>query len=57
MVSRRAFGAAAATPNVGFIGLGCMGKFMSKNLHKAGYHVKGFDICADTEKFCREAGL
>ena len=30
---------------------------MTKNLHKNGYHVKGFDISKETEKFCNEAGI
>lgn len=35
---------------VGFIGLGIMGKPMSKNLIKAGYHLVAFDINPDATK-------
>ena len=32
---------------VGFIGLGAMGQFMARNLIRAGYPVRGFDVRAD----------
>lgn len=57
LVAQRSFSAAAAKGNVAFIGLGCMGRFMSKNLHKNGYAVRGFDINPESEKFCSEAGI
>ena len=57
LVAQRCFHAAAGKPSVGFVGLGCMGKHMSKNLLKNGYAVKGYDISPDTEKFCSEAGI
>ena len=45
LVAARAFSTAATKQtNVAFIGLGCMGRFMSKNLLKAGFAVKGHDI-------------
>ena len=51
------FSAAASNSKVAFIGLGCMGKFMSKNLKSAGFAVKGFDINPDIKKFCSESGI
>ena len=35
---------------VGFIGLGNMGLPMASNLVKAGFTVKGFDLCDKTLK-------
>lgn len=57
VVTQRAYSAAATKINVGFIGLGCMGRHMTKNLKKNGFHVKGYDINPESEKFCNEAGL
>ena len=55
--AHRSFSAAATGPSVAFIGLGCMGRHMSKNLHKAGYVVNGYDLNPETSKFCSEAGI
>ena len=59
LVANRSFSAAAAggQKNVAFIGLGCMGRFMSKNLHKYGFAVRGFDINPESEKYCNEVGI
>ena len=42
---------------VGFIGLGIMGTPMSQNLHKAGYHVLGYNRSEGRMQQAREAGL
>jgi len=42
----------AAGKRVAFLGLGNMGLFMSKNLMKSGFAVKGYDI---SEKACINA--
>lgn len=41
---------------VGFIGLGNMGGPMARNLVKAGYEVKGFDLSADAMAALVEVG-
>lgn len=41
---------------VGFIGLGAMGQFMARNLVRAGYPVRGFDVRADAITQLREDG-
>ena len=42
---------------IGFIGLGNMGYFMSKNLSKAGYVVNGYDINQDVFNKLQEFGI
>jgi len=41
---------------IGFIGLGAMGNGMTKNLLKAGYSVRGYDINADATARLADAG-
>ena len=36
-----------ASENIGFVGLGIMGKPMVRNLMKEGYHVTIFDIVGE----------
>lgn len=43
---------------IGFVGLGDMGIYMSKNLLKAGYSVKGFDVSeARMKQFVENGGI
>ena len=42
--------------NIGFIGLGVMGKPMAKNLLKAGYSVYAYDVVEANVKNVAEAG-
>ena len=42
--------------NIGFIGLGEMGKWMALNIMKAGYPVTVYDIDPDAVKFLTEQG-
>ena len=43
---------------IGFIGLGDMGIYMSKNLLKAGHMVKGFDVSqARLQQFAENGGV
>lgn len=42
--------------NVGFIGLGAMGKPMALNLLKAGFHVNGYDLFPEKAQEIVEAG-
>ena len=42
---------------IGFVGLGNMGYFMSKNLAKAGYEVNGYDINHDVFNKLQEFGI
>ena len=42
--------------NVGFIGLGIMGKPMAKNLMKAGYKVYAYDVVEANVQNVAEAG-
>ena len=57
MMARRGFSSAAGGKNVGFVGLGCMGQFMSRNLVNAGHHVKGFDLSADARAAAAANGV
>lgn len=41
---------------IGFVGLGNMGGPMARNLLKAGYHVRGFDLAPSARKAAEEAG-
>ena len=43
--------------NIGFIGLGIMGKPMAKNLTKKGYHLTIYDIVEDDSELELVAGI
>ena len=43
--------------NIGFIGLGNMGKGMSINLSKNNYHVIGYDIDSDRYDYSKNENI
>lgn len=43
--------------NVGFIGLGVMGKRMAKRIHDAGYNLKVFDVLEEPVKEFKKLGV
>ena len=56
MAAQRAFSVGAGK-NVGFVGLGCMGNPMSRNLVENGYNVKGFDLSPEAREAAAAIGV
>ena len=57
MLAQRAFSSANSGTRVGFIGLGCMGNHMSRNLVANGYNVKGYDLSAEARAAAAKNGV
>jgi len=58
LMAQRAFSTSVgAGKSVGFIGLGCMGLPMSKNLKAAGFNVKGYDIMPEARQEATNEGI